>query len=79
MQMSMEYVNMLLSALPDQAHFTIVPKRGNPSKYIARDMPGRDRRLTNISTGREEFLPLMDIHWELDHILILPMKVEIIP
>ena len=78
MKMSIEYVNTLLGALPDQAHFTIVQKTGRGDEYIARGMPGRDRRITNISTGREEFLPLMDIHRQLDYVSILPVKVDII-
>lgn len=77
MKMPLEYINRLLMALPSGAQFTIVWKNGKGDEYVTRDDPGQARRLANISTGREAFLPFMDIHEEMDYIGFLPMKVEI--
>lgn len=57
---SLAYLNRLLAALPPGAEIELRCTGFPPERFLTRDMPGEDRRLTNLDFGGMWSLPLPD-------------------
>ena len=78
--MSLDYINKLLAALPSYMEITIRFRMGDEERehrLMTRDMPGDDRRLTNLTSGTEWFLPLSN-SLEIISVVIPPMTVVLV-
>lgn len=75
-QMSIEYINRLLAQLPDgvTVYLTFI---NTEYQFATRGMPGANRRLTNVTTGHEWFLPLKDATVP-THIMIPEFDIKVI-
>ena len=80
MRMSLEYINRLLATLPANATFDIrfqLADRTITNRLMARDMPGPERRCTNLDSGSEWFLPLNE-NLDVTEVWIHSLAIEVI-
>lgn len=54
------YFLSILAALPAYVHVTAVFESGHKCRLLARELPGADRRFTNLDTGTELWINDLD-------------------
>jgi len=72
--MDLDHINRMLAELPSYAEVLVETSFGL-SHLMARDLPRADRRLTNLTSGVEWFLPLREAR----AVTVLPYRVEVWP
>lgn len=59
-KMGLSYINAILATLPSYTEVVANLSNARPQRLMARDLPGSDRRFTNLNSGMEWFLPLSE-------------------
>lgn len=83
--MSLDFINKFLAALPMNvvvevsfAAEVFEKSLEGSFRLMSRDLPGPERRLTNLDSGREWFLPLSE-NVGITKISIPAFEIEVIP